>query len=133
MAKSRRAIVRERAGDRCKYCRMSQSLTSLPHTLDHIRARKHRGPTDIANLCWSCAQCNAAKGPNVAGHDPVTDDLVALFNPRVDRWDEHFAWAAAHLDGRSPVGRATIDVLRIDDVNRVAHRAILMQAGVYHV
>ena len=131
MARSRRAVVRERAGDRCEYCFMPQSLTSLPHTLDHIRARKHRGPTDVANLCWSCAQCNAAKGPNVTGHDPATDELVPLFNPRADRWDDHFAWNGALLAGRTRVGRATIDVLRMNDANRIAHRSMLMQAGVY--
>ncbi len=131
MAKSRRALVRERAGNACEYCRMPQSLTSLPHTLDHIRARKYRGPTDVANLCWSCAQCNAAKGPNVAGHDPATEELVGLFNPRTARWNEHFAWNGAVLSGRTPVGRATIDVLRINDANRTAHRAMLMRAGVY--
>jgi HNH endonuclease len=131
MAKSQRAIVRERAGDRCEYCLIPQSLTSLPHTLDHIRARKHRGLTALANLCWSCAQCNAAKGPNVAGHDPTTDGLVPLFNPRAQSWDDHFAWSDARLIGRTSVGRTTIDVLRMNDANRVAHRAMLMQAGLY--
>ena len=110
---------------------MPQSLTSLPLTLDHIRARKHRGPTDVANLCWSCAQCNAAKGPNVAGHDPASDELVPLFNPRTNGWDDHFEWNGALLVGRTPVGRATVDVLRMNDTNRVALRAMLMQAGLY--
>jgi hypothetical protein len=110
---------------------MPQAGTSLPHTIDHIRARKHRGPSDIANLCWSCAQCNATKGPNVAAHDPTTDTLVPLFNPRIDVWDEHFVWRGARLVGRTPIGRATIDVLRINDANRVAHRRLLMQAGAF--
>jgi hypothetical protein len=108
---------------------MPQSLTSLPHTLDHIRALKHRGPTDVANLCWCCAQCNAAKGPNVAGHDPVTEELVALFNPRSNDWDDHFQWRGALLVGKCQTGRATVDVLRINDANRVAHRALLMRVG----
>ena len=131
MAKSRRAIVRERAGDQCEYCRMLQSQTSLPHTIDHIRALKHRGPTAVGNLCWSCAQCNAAKGPNVAGHDPRTDELVPLFNPRTNCWNEHFEWSSARLLERTPIGRATIDVLRINDANRIALRALLMQAGAF--
>ena len=131
MASSQRAIVRRRASDRCEYCLMPQAGTSLPHTIDHIRARKHRGASDIANLCWSCAQCNAAKGPNVAGHDPVTDVLVPLFNPRADAWMEHFAWRGGRLVGRTQIGRATIDVLRINDPNRVAHRAILRRTRMF--
>jgi hypothetical protein len=131
MAKSRRAIVRDRAHDRCEYCRMPQAGTSLPHTIDHIRARKHRGGSDVANLCWSCAQCNAAKGPNVAGHDPTTDALVPLFNPRTDDWGVQFVWRGGRLAGLTAVGRATIDVLRINDANRIAHRRLLMRAGIF--
>lgn len=123
--------MRARAGDRYEYCRIPQAATSLPHTIDHIRARKHRGADNVVNLCWSCAPCNAAKGSNVAGHDPATDALVPLFNPRSDIWDDHFAWRGARLTGQTPVGRATIDVLRVNDANRVSLRRMLMRVGVF--
>ncbi len=64
----------------------------LPHELDHIRAQKHHGPTTLRNLCLACAPCHAHKGSNAAGYDPEGNGLVPLFDPREDRWADHFAW-----------------------------------------
>jgi len=97
--------------------------------MDHIRAKKHRGRTALSNTCWACAYCNSAKGTNVAGFDPDTDELVPLFNPRTDKWDDHFVWDGVTLVGRTAVGRATIDVLGINRDERIAHRRLLIQAG----
>jgi 5-methylcytosine-specific restriction endonuclease McrA len=129
MAAPRRKRVRDRAGDRCEYCHLPQTCTTLPHEVDHVRARKHRGPSTLANYCWACALCNSFKGSNAAGYDPVTDGLVPLFNPRADRWADHFAWRGPTLVGKTAVGRATIDVLRINTPERVEHRRLLVAAG----
>lgn len=94
--------------------------------MDHIRAQKHHGPTTLDNLCWSCAQCNAAKGPNIAGYDPVGGKLSVLFNPRAQEWSEHFSWDEALLIGHTPEGRTTIDVLNINARDRVEHRSLLL-------
>jgi len=110
---------------------MPQSGTHLPHELDHIRAQKHNGRTEPANLCWACAPCNAAKGPNIAGHDPETGLLTPLFNPRTQQWSEHFEWIEARLRGRSPEGRTTIDVLNINAEERIEHRRLLMLADAF--
>src|SRR5712692_3039480 len=131
MAKSRRRQVAERARHRCEYCELPQIYTTLPHEIDHIRARKHRGRTTLRNLCWACAYCNAAKGPNVAGYDPQTAALVPLFNPRQDPWEKHFAWRGPRLEGKTPIARATIDVLRINDPDRLKHRRMLIRLGVF--
>jgi hypothetical protein len=131
MAKSRRQQVRERAQDRCEYCQVKQEFSSLPHELDHIRARKHHGPTTLANLCFACAQCNGAKSSDAAGYDPQTDELVPLFNPRKDRGDDHFTWRGPTLLGKTKIGRATIDVLQINEVERVEFRRMLIELGVF--
>jgi 5-methylcytosine-specific restriction endonuclease McrA len=99
MAKSLRLRVWERANGRCEYCQLPQSCTTLPHELDHIRARQHRGRKSLANLCLACAACNTHKGPNVAGYDPRSGRLVPLFHPRRDDWHAHFAWRGAVLRG----------------------------------
>lgn len=131
MARPRRRAIADRARGRCEYCQLPQALTTLPHEVDHIRARKHRGPDTLQNTCWACAGCNAAKGTNVAGYDPDTDELVPLFNPRRDTWEAHFVWDGPILRGRTPVGRATIEVLRINDPERVDHRRVLIAAGLF--
>jgi hypothetical protein len=129
MTPALRDQVRLRAGDHCEYCRMPQSCTLLPHEADHIRSQKHRGPTVLDNLCWSCARCNNFKGSDVAAYDPVTDHLVPLFNPRTDAWDEHFKWNRVVLVGKTDVGRATIQLLQINLDERVNHRSLLTLAG----
>jgi 5-methylcytosine-specific restriction endonuclease McrA len=50
--------VRQRAGGRCEYCRLPQAGTQVPFEIDHIIARKHRGPTTAGNLAVSCYYCN---------------------------------------------------------------------------
>jgi hypothetical protein len=120
-----RKKVWERADGKCEYCQLPQEASVLPHGLDHIRARKHHGLTTMENTCLACAYCNGAKGSNVAGYDLKTGELVPLFNPRSDVWDEHFFWRSSVLVGKTAVGRTTIDVLRINDPERVEHRRLL--------
>jgi hypothetical protein len=129
MAASLRSQIRKRAGDRCEYCRLPQACTILPHEVDHIRSGKLRGPTNLENTAWCCGPCNRAKGPLAAGFDPLTDKQVRLFHPRKDQWSTHFAWDGATLVGKTPIGRTTIDVLRINDADRVEHRRLLIATG----
>jgi hypothetical protein len=41
----------------------------------------------------------------------------------------HFVWRGALLRGKTPVARAIIDVLRINDPDRVTHRRLLIGLG----
>jgi hypothetical protein len=129
MARFRRKLVWVRAGHRCEYCHLPQAGSVLPHEIDHIRAKKHHGPTTLQNTCLSYAYCNSAKGSNVAGYDPESGELVALFDPRADDWEDHFRWNGAVLVGLSATARATIDVLRINDSDRIEHRRLLLASG----
>jgi HNH endonuclease len=110
---------------------MPQSCTVLPHELDHIRAQKHRGPTQLENLCWACALCNSHKGTDAAAFVPGTEQLVRLFNPRTDAWQEHFAWAGPKLLGRTEIGLATIELLQINASSRVHLRQLLIEAKLF--
>src|SRR6185369_6040387 len=104
MARLSRRKVRERAKEKCEYCQLPQGCSVLPHEIDHIRAKKHHGPTTLRNTCLACAYCNGAKGSNVAGYDTESGELTALFNPRSDVWHEHFVWIGPVLRGLTPVG-----------------------------
>ena len=76
-----RRFVRERAGNRCEYCRVHQDQDPFyGFPIDHIIAQQHRGETELDNLCLSCYRCNSHKGPNIASIDPVTGDMVPLFH-----------------------------------------------------
>ncbi|MBI4605025.1 MAG: HNH endonuclease [Planctomycetes bacterium] len=124
-----RELVWQRANGACEYCRLPQDLDVFPFQIDHIIAEKHHGPTTSENLCVSCFHCNVHKGSNIAGLDPVDGRIVRLFDPRIDIWREHFAWAGAEIIGLTSVARATIDVLGINLPERRDHRRLLMEAG----
>ncbi len=78
-----------------------------------------------------CHFCNSHKGPNLAGIDPATGKLVVLFNPRSQKWGRHFRWDGPHLIGRTAIGRATIVVLAMNGLVRVALRAALIADGLF--
>ena len=108
---------------------MPEQLDAVPFQADHIVALKHGGPTEGANLAWACNDCNSFKGPNVAAIDPETNMAAKLFHPRLDRWSEHFRWQAGLMVASSPVGRVTINVLRINLHRRVVYRLVLRARG----
>jgi HNH endonuclease len=124
-----RESVRQRANDRCEYCQTPQGLTVLPHEVDHIRSQKHGGTSTLENLCWACSWCNSFKGSDIAGYPPDVDEIVPLFNPRTAVWGEHFIWDGAFVRGKTNVGSATVELLRINQPDRVDHRRLLMQIG----
>ena len=123
------AAVRERAKLACEYCLMPQSIHRLRFPIDHIIARQHGGATTIDNLALACGRCNRHKGPNLAGIDPETGNVVRLFNPRSDRWNAHFRWDGAIVVGISPEGRATVFVLAMNHPEDVAIRSELIGQG----
>lgn len=123
-------LVRERGAGRCEYCHFPQAVAELPFQLDHIIALKHQGLTEESNLALACYPCNSAKGPNIAGVDPVNGGISPLFHPRQDAWSEHFEWHGAWLFGKTAKARATIQVLGINESGAVALRESLLEEGV---
>lgn len=102
-----------------------------PHGCDHVIALKHRGRTSSENLAMACARCNSHKGSDLSSADPLTGAIVLLFNPRTDNWRDHFAFANAHIVGLTATGRATVELLQMNDPLRMAHRQSLIAAGQY--
>jgi hypothetical protein len=122
--------IRRIAGNACEYCRMPQSFyPTVPFPLDHIIARQHAGATTIANVALSCLHCNCHKGPNIAGIDPKTRRLTALYHPRRHKWARHFRWDGPILVGRTAIGRTTVVVLAMNDPDLVAVRQSLIDEG----
>jgi len=103
----------------------------LTFEIDHVIAVSHGGPTRPANLALACWHDNSYKGANLSGVDPKTRRIVALFNPRRQKWARHFRWVGPVLVGRTPAGRATVATLRINLDHRVAQRQALIEEGVF--
>jgi hypothetical protein len=119
--------VRERAGGRCEYCLMPQFVFPLPFQIDHIVAEKHGGETVPTNLALACPHCNLYKGPNIAGRDPDSGQVVRLFHPRSDSWTEHFQFEGPRIVGRTPVGRVTVQVLALNAEDLLLFRVELLE------
>jgi HNH endonuclease len=126
-----RRLVIERARGCCEYCLLHQDDTDFAHHVDHLIALKHGGRTEEENLALACMECNLRKGPDLAAIDPVEGVMVELFNPRVQRWSEHFTLVSASLVGETPTGRATVALLRMNDPARLLERQRLIVAGRY--
>lgn len=132
ISNAQRRRIRELAGNCCEYCRVAQDDRLSKFQIDHIIPIKHGGSDATDNLCLACLKCNSFKGPNVAALDPVTGEATKLYNPREQHWHDHFQINAdASLTGLSPESRATIIVLRINEISRITQRRVAMLLGEY--
>lgn len=123
-----RRKVRERAGASCEYCRLPEAAVEVPFHVEHIVARQHGGSDDFGNLALACDRCNLFKGPNLAGIDPLTGVLAPLFHPRQDEWSANFELQGGRIEGKTPVGRATVRLLQMNVTQRVQLRSVLQRA-----
>lgn len=129
-AELRRRVV-ERAGNCCEYCLLQQDLAASTHQVAHVIAEKHGGETSLDNLALSCTLCNRRKGSDISSIDPERGNLVSLFNPRTQRWSDHFELDGVHIVGVTEVGRTTVEFLRLNAFERLTERDALIRASRY--
>jgi hypothetical protein len=101
--------------------------------VDHIIPLAVGGVSEIENLCLACYRCNEYKGARVEATDPLTGGAVTLFRPHVQRWSEHFAWSnnGLYMVGLTAYGRATIEMLHLNDNRLVQARQIWLLVGLH--
>jgi hypothetical protein len=124
-----RLFVRQRAEDRCEYCRLPQAAVDATFHIEHIIALQHGGSNDSSNLAFACDRCNLYKGPNLTSIDTETGTIVLLFHPRQDLWHENFTFRGPRIIGLTPKGRATVQLLNMNATRRVQLRSELQAAG----
>ena len=102
-----RRLVRDRAGNRCEYCRHLARYASAPFVCEHVRPWVTGAGKTLSELAWACPACNGHKYDKTHARDPLTGRLVPLFDPRRQFWSRHFAWNDDFLLilGRTPTGR----------------------------
>jgi len=128
-----KAEITKRADSRCEYCLCSMLFSSSPYSVEHIIPSVKGGSNRLENLALSCMGCNGAKYTSTTGADPVSGNVVALFHPRTDVWQEHFAWSHDGLQviGTTPTGRATVAILALNREGVVNLRRLLAEAGAH--
>jgi len=126
-----RRRVRQAAADRCGYCLSPQALVLGRLEIDHIIPSAQGGTDNEENLWLACSLCNNYKGSQIEARDPLTGEIVALFNPRRQRWIDHFQWNedGTLVEGITSVGRATITALQLNNVLAVTVRRGWVRAG----
>jgi hypothetical protein len=126
-----RRLVAARAEGLCEYCLIAEEDTFLGCAVDHVISEKHGGPTAAENLALACVFCNQAKGSDVGSIDPGSGAFVRFFNPRLDRWADHFTLAGDRIEPKTPTGAVTARILGFNRTERLLERQALRLAGRY--
>lgn len=123
--------IRKQAGDRCGYCLSPQKLVLGQLEIEHLMPRALGGSDDEENLWLACRLCNSFKGQQVDAVDPETGQRVALYNPRKQKWADHFKWSddGSMIAGLTPCGRATVVALQLNYSLAVTVRIEWTSAG----
>jgi hypothetical protein len=97
-----------RAGERCEYCQMHQSLQGATFHVEHIVPRCRGGSSDFDNLAWAFPSCNLHKSDRVSAVAPGTDQEVSLFHPRVDRWHDRRPCSQSRTSASNSSSRSSV-------------------------
>lgn len=131
ISREMREAVAKRAGGVCEYCLMSEEDGYFRFQIEHIVSRKHGGASELENLAFACVFCNRHKGSDIASLSPDGKQLVPLYNPRIDRWSEHFRLEGVLVKPLTPGGEATVRILKINHDDQVLERITLHRQGRY--
>lgn len=126
-----RRLVAARAAYLCEYCLVAEEDTYFGCEVDHIISVKHGGITESENLAYACAFCNRYKGSDIASLSQQTGTLVRFYNPRTDRWADHFELDGVYIKSVSEIGEVTARILRFNDSEQILERESLSAIGRY--
>jgi HNH endonuclease len=127
-----RAVI-QRAKGYCEYCQLPVAFSPASFNFEHIIPLIKQGLTILLNLAFSCGGCNAHKKDKTEALDPLTRQLMPLFNPRTDIWSDHFQWSDDDLQiiGTTPTGRATVQLLKVNREGNINLRRLLKMAELH--
>ena len=126
-----RQRVTARAKRCCEYCLIHEDDSYYALQIDHIISEKHGGQTEEDNLALACVVCNRAKGSDIGSTDWRTNTFVRFYNPRTDRWAEHFTLNQVRIVSLTDVARVTERLLQFNVRERLLEREILQAIGRY--
>lgn len=126
-----RRVVVVRAEGLCEYCLIAEEDTFYGCEVDHVISEKHGGPTQEDNLAHACVFCNQAKGSDVGSIHWENGEFVRFFNPRTDRWADHFVLRGTLIEGVTPIGAVTARILGFNSGERLLERQTLQEMDRY--
>lgn len=87
-------------------------------------------PTE-ANLAYSCSLCNRQKGSDLGSLAWQTGELIRFYNPRIDRWEDHFVLNGAYIAPVTEIGEVTARILEFNSNHRLQERIELISLNLY--
>ena len=126
-----RRRISARARRFCEYCLVHEDDYFFRSEVDHIISIKHGGSTAEENLALSCVPCNRGKGTDIGSL--VHDRFTRFYNPRIDRWFDHFELGpdGVRIAALTEIGSATVRILGFNLPERLEERALLRSLGRY--
>jgi hypothetical protein len=125
-----RRVVAERAERLCEYCLIGEDDTFLGCEVEHIISRKHGGTSEPDNLAYACVFCNRQKGSDI-GSVSQSGEFSRFYNPRKDRWSDHFRLDEDFITPVSVIGEVTARILQFNIAERLLERSVLREEGRY--
>jgi len=125
-----RQTIAARANLLCEYCLVAEVDTFYGCEVDHIISLKHGGSSELDNLAYACALCNRSKGSDI-GSISTTGEFTRFFNPRTDRWAEHFVLKHALIRSLTTVGEVSARILEFNNSARLHERVEMIRFGKY--
>ncbi len=126
-----RRVVERRTRGCCEYCHSPAKYSTHTFALEHIIPRSQGGTASLDNLALACQGCNNHKYNKTQAEDPATHRPVALFHPRLQRWQDHFVWDEhfERIIALTATGRATVEALQLNRLELRNLRKLLYAAG----
>lgn len=117
--KALRAKIRQRAAFACEYCGVTETDTGGLLTIDHFQPTSKGGSDNPENLIYCCNRCNSYK----YNYFPNSDKEPSIWNPTQSIRTQHFFdLENGELKALTPVGKATIDLLRLNRPALIQYR-----------
>ncbi len=133
ISKKKKSLVFIRAKSRCEYCQSRADTALETFEIEHILAITLGGSDDLINLALSCRGCNSRKAMQHWIIEPATQQKILLFNPRTDRWKNHFKWSTdfLYVIGKTPIGKGTINALKLNRIGVVNLRKLMVLGKIH--
>ncbi|MCP9764357.1 HNH endonuclease [Lacihabitans soyangensis] len=129
LSQATKVFVAERANYRCEYCLISENLSFYKFQIEHIISIKHDGDDQRENLAYCCPECNYSKGTDIGTF--IHNKLTRFFNPRTDNWMDHFTIKNGEIIGKTDIGKATVNILKFNQIDRLIFRNQLISMDLY--
>lgn len=121
-----KAEIAKRADYKCEYCHLPEKVSFYNFHLDHIKSLKHGGLSNLDNLAYCCPDCNYYKGSDI-GSVIDRDKIIRFFNPRKDKWHDHFELKDGMIISKTEIGNVTVHIFKFNDLDRLIFRRQLIQ------